>query len=421
MKNINNVLTQLSKFLVLLFTFLIVSICAASESPQGKRFLVPIGVDGITIFVPIVSSPSDFSVSASTVAGSSIYNLSWSPVTNASYYQIIVTHEDGTVSITETTDLSHVLASLPLGRNSVSLAACDLVNRCGVPVTVGNYEVNERVRYVHLDLFGSPIMETDSAGMEISKAHYEPFGRSLEEQSEDIGYSGHLKDNDLGLSYMQARYYDPNIGRFYSVDPVDYTPQNPIHSFNRFAYANNNPYKYTDPDGNLPILLLVVYAYTAFEIGSTAYDVYDTATTLADPNASNVEKGISVGGLAAGIYLPGPGTLYKHTAKMAEAQAARDTLAETASKLSNSKRPATVTAGYNIKTGEVTAKACGGGKCAEDHVVEALGGNKEDVRFTEAVRPRTGEQVPVCTRCEENYGRESFPSETTRFKSDELE
>ncbi len=48
---------------------------------------------------------------------------------------------------------------------------------------------------------------------------------------------------------MQARYYDPVIGRFYSNDPVGYTSENPVMSFNRYMYVNNNPYKYTDPDG----------------------------------------------------------------------------------------------------------------------------------------------------------------------------
>jgi uncharacterized protein RhaS with RHS repeats len=52
---------------------------------------------------------------------------------------------------------------------------------------------------------------------------------------------------------MQARYYDPVIGRFYSNDPVGFTN---IHTFNRYAYANNNPYKYVDPDGNSPISVL---------------------------------------------------------------------------------------------------------------------------------------------------------------------
>jgi len=48
---------------------------------------------------------------------------------------------------------------------------------------------------------------------------------------------------------MDARYYDPVIGRFYSNDPVGYTARNPMMSFNRYLYVNNNPYKYTDPNG----------------------------------------------------------------------------------------------------------------------------------------------------------------------------
>ncbi|MEP1444751.1 MAG: RHS repeat-associated core domain-containing protein [Paraglaciecola sp.] len=68
----------------------------------------------------------------------------------------------------------------------------------------------------------------------------------METPKDDIGYTGHKFDTDLGLSYMQARYYDPVIGRFYSNDPVGF---NNVHNFNRYAYANNNPYKYTDPDG----------------------------------------------------------------------------------------------------------------------------------------------------------------------------
>ncbi|WP_440055935.1 RHS repeat-associated core domain-containing protein [Pseudoalteromonas sp. T1lg65] len=51
---------------------------------------------------------------------------------------------------------------------------------------------------------------------------------------------------------MQARYYDPVIGRFYSNDPLGFRD---VHSFNRYAYANNNPYKYVDPDGKIPLLI----------------------------------------------------------------------------------------------------------------------------------------------------------------------
>lgn len=47
---------------------------------------------------------------------------------------------------------------------------------------------------------------------------------------------------------MQQRYYDPAAGRFLSIDPVT-TDANTGGSFNRYNYANNNPYNYIDPDG----------------------------------------------------------------------------------------------------------------------------------------------------------------------------
>ncbi len=102
------------------------------------------------------------------------------------------------------------------------------------------------VRYQHTDMLSTPVLETDSSGNTLTKSFYEPFGKRLGGEKAGIGYTGHLQDEDLGLTYMQARYYDPLIGRFYSNDPIGFRD---IHSFNRYAYGNNNPYKYTDPDG----------------------------------------------------------------------------------------------------------------------------------------------------------------------------
>ena len=61
---------------------------------------------------------------------------------------------------------------------------------------------------------------------------------------------------------MQARYYDPVIGRFYSNDPVDvlgHLASANVQGFNRYAYANNNPCAYTDPDGNSPVRMAARY------------------------------------------------------------------------------------------------------------------------------------------------------------------
>jgi len=107
--------------------------------------------------------------------------------------------------------------------------------------------------YVHTDFLGSPAAESNTAGTVTARLHYQPFGDTIEAAREDVGYTGHKFDKDLGLSYMQARYYDPVIGRFYSNDPVDVMGHANkgllVHGFNRYSYANNNPYKYIDPDG----------------------------------------------------------------------------------------------------------------------------------------------------------------------------
>lgn len=52
---------------------------------------------------------------------------------------------------------------------------------------------------------------------------------------------------------MQQRYCDPMIGQCLSVDPVTAYDKGDIRFFNRYAYAFNNPYKFTDPDGRIPI------------------------------------------------------------------------------------------------------------------------------------------------------------------------
>jgi hypothetical protein len=59
---------------------------------------------------------------------------------------------------------------------------------------------------------------------------------------------------------MQARYYDPEVGRFLSVDPVEPSVGNAFN-FNRYTYANNNPSRYTDPDGRCPICIVIAVRF----------------------------------------------------------------------------------------------------------------------------------------------------------------
>src|SRR5690606_12770128 len=104
--------------------------------------------------------------------------------------------------------------------------------------------------FYHTDGLGSVVAATDQSGAVLWRKDYAPYGEQIDStpDSESIAYTGKQHDDVTGLTYFGARYYDPEIGRFLSVDPVGFVESNPM-SFNRYAYVNNNPYKYVDPDG----------------------------------------------------------------------------------------------------------------------------------------------------------------------------
>lgn len=105
------------------------------------------------------------------------------------------------------------------------------------------------VHYVHTDALGSVVALTDQSGAVVERREYEPYGVQLTPSLQDgPGYTGHVQDAATSLVYMQQRYYDPESGRFLSVDPVT-ALSNPVRLFNRYRYAANNPYRFIDPDG----------------------------------------------------------------------------------------------------------------------------------------------------------------------------
>ncbi len=105
------------------------------------------------------------------------------------------------------------------------------------------------VTYIHTDPLGSVVAESDANGNVIKHYDYEPYGAVVGGQVTDgPGYTGHASDSATGLSYMQQRYMDPQLGVFLSVDPVTAYEQ-PVGQFNRYRYGNGNPYKFKDPDG----------------------------------------------------------------------------------------------------------------------------------------------------------------------------
>jgi RHS repeat-associated protein len=109
-----------------------------------------------------------------------------------------------------------------------------------------------RTRYHHTDALGSPVAETDEAGTVVDRTQWEPYGAAIGKPTYDgVGFTGHVQDGTTGLTYMQQRYYDPDVGTFLSVDPIT-ALHDPIRMFSRYSYASGNPYRFKDPDGRAP-------------------------------------------------------------------------------------------------------------------------------------------------------------------------
>ena len=126
----------------------------------------------------------------------------------------------------------------------------------GKLVAIRDYDtggIARGLRYQDTDALGSVIRQTDKDGNEYPGAGtgpvYDAWGKMVSGSVQDApGYTGHVEDSSTGLVYMQQRYYDPNVGRFLSMDPVDANGTNGSN-LDRYWYANDNPYRYTDPTG----------------------------------------------------------------------------------------------------------------------------------------------------------------------------
>ncbi|MEL7130725.1 MAG: RHS repeat-associated core domain-containing protein, partial [Pseudomonadota bacterium] len=123
--------------------------------------------------------------------------------------------------------------------------------------------VSGEVTYMHLDHIGSALSASSRFGPMLWREVYTPFGELWDPPASandnDIGFTGHIRDSDTGLTYMQARYYDPVIGRFLSPDPVGFAEGGVAH-FNAYAYTANDPVNNIDPDGRLPIAIPIIVA-----------------------------------------------------------------------------------------------------------------------------------------------------------------
>jgi RHS repeat-associated protein len=107
---------------------------------------------------------------------------------------------------------------------------------------------NLNIYYFHPDHLGSSSYITNGSGNVIQHMEYLPFGETLVDEhinsfSSPFKFNGKEHDEETGNYYYGARYYDPKLSIFISVDPLV------EKTMSSYGYCYNNPVRYTDPTG----------------------------------------------------------------------------------------------------------------------------------------------------------------------------
>lgn len=132
----------------------------------------------------------------------------------------------------------------------------------GALVSVVN---NGNTYYPVTDGLGSIVALRDANGNTANSYQYDEWGK-LQNKTEafvlPLRYAGYWYDDDASLYHLGARWYDPGIYRFLSVDPHP-GDQDDSLSLNEYLYTASNPIVRTDPDGD--------YFETALDVASVVY------------------------------------------------------------------------------------------------------------------------------------------------------
>jgi RHS repeat-associated protein len=108
----------------------------------------------------------------------------------------------------------------------------------------------QKIRYYHNDLNGLPEQLTEADGHNVWQATYRVWGNTLEEvrepyyiEEQNLRFQGQYLDRETGLHFNTFRFYDPDVGRFTTPDPIGLNG-----SLNFYAYSPN-PFEWIDPLG----------------------------------------------------------------------------------------------------------------------------------------------------------------------------
>jgi|GEM_PF-3214627 RHS repeat-associated core domain len=106
----------------------------------------------------------------------------------------------------------------------------------------------------HINKRGDIVSVTASTGSTIEvQYNYDPWGTQISNTgtlTQPLRYAGYYYDEETGLYYLKSRYYSPSMGRFLTKDGYGFISNSNPQTLNLYTYCNNNPIKYSDPNGN---------------------------------------------------------------------------------------------------------------------------------------------------------------------------
>ena len=162
--------------------------------------------------------------------------------------------------------------------------------------------------YLFHDHQGSVVAITDAAGVKQKDLDYAAFGTRRDPANPSgsgtgspvttRGYTGHEHVDAGGLIHMNARLFDPVLGRFLQPDPMVQDTSG-ANGWNAYSYVLNNPLRYTDPTGMLGVEERR-WAATALIIAS--YFVAPYVTPYLTKFGFAVAVGSAAGGVATGSW-----------------------------------------------------------------------------------------------------------------------
>ena len=140
---------------------------------------------------------------------------------------------------------THASAATPAEGDSTMAA-----NQSMRVVTFKAVPGTERTYYYHRDHLGSTTLITNESGEVVQRVEYLPTGETFIEQQDTswvspYKFNGKELDEETGLYYYGARYYDPRLSLWLGTDPM----QGKYPGISTYCYTVGNPVKFIDPDG----------------------------------------------------------------------------------------------------------------------------------------------------------------------------